>query len=425
MSENKKDITAPVTRRRFMAGLGGSTLGLSAVVLLAGRAQASAPHKPSVPQDPALSALTAASIGGKLPASLVAPSVNLGASGGTSAIANSVSVLAVTNPVAGSLNPLFRYLSMAPGPAGTAAPDSSLVRSVNVATGPLPITVAEFLVDGSQFELIEKGQGGVYRLTVDGRLMSPSAVPAAPADNTIYYRLIDFGGVRAERTIRVEYSGAGFGGVQIGPNDALYSPSRPLGPRAVVLGDEWTAGYGADGGFVGFASFLGALMGWDCWPSGLGGTGYLAPGASGVTLRQRAQSDVIAYNPEVVVVAGGVYDQAYAPADLASEAAALYSALQSALPTARIVVVGPWSAGTPASSSVLSVRDTLSAQAASAGLQFVDPTGWVTGTGNAGSAPVSGNASYYTSADGVHPTQAGHEYLGHRLASELMRQNTL
>ncbi len=422
-SPNPSQSGAPkrLSRRRFVAGLGAGSLGLSAAALLAGQAQA------SVAQNPALSALTTASLGDNPLLSRVAPSVTLGPPGGDSAIASSVLVPAVLDAQSGTLNPLFRARMMAPGQAGGALPDAALVRAVNVSPPPAAgsMVVAEFMTDGSQFELVEKGQGGKYRVTVDSKPVTLSAVDAAPANGAIYNRLVDFGGVRAQRLVRVEYVKNYFGGVRIDARDTLYPPHPPLGPRAVVLGDEWTAGAGADARFTNYVSFLGALLGWDCWPSGLASTGYLAPGTANVTFRQRAQSDVIAYNPEIVLIAGGINDQRFSASALGAEAAALYSQLQNGLPNTRIVVIGPWSAGTPASSLVLSVRDTLSAQAASAGLQFVDPTGWVTGTGNAGSAPVSGNASYYTSADGVHPTQAGHEYLGHRLASELMRGNLL
>lgn len=418
-------LNAPVSRRGFMARLGLTGLGLSLSALAAGTASAQA----SVVQDPALSALTAASVGYKPPLAGTVPTISLGPPASPSAIANAILYPAITDRTQGTVNPIFRYLMMAPAQSGPKSPDYDFVHSVNVS--PLMaagnMVVVEFTVDGSQFEIVEKGRGGVYRLTVDGVLVTPSAVPAAPSDNRIYKRLVDFGGVRAQRVIRVEYSGAPFGGVRVGPNDTLYYPGRPLGPRAIVLGDSFTAGFGGDARFTGYAPLLGALMGWDCWPSGVSGTGYLATYQPGtLRFRDRAQTDVLNYNPEVVIIAGGVNDQQASAANLSSEAAMLYAMLQQGLPNARIVVVGPWNMHAVVSPSLQSVHDTLAAQAASAGLQFVDPFGWVSGdTGNIANPQPTGSATYYTAADDLHPSQAGHEYLARKLAAELIKQDVL
>jgi lysophospholipase L1-like esterase len=46
----------------------------------------------------------------------------------------------------------------------------------------------------------------------------------------------------------------------------------------------------------------------------------------------------------------------------------------------------------------------------------------LTGNGNAGSPTGTGNADVLTSADGVHPTQAGHDELGRQLFERLRAQ---
>jgi hypothetical protein len=54
-------------------------------------------------------------------------------------------------------------------------------------------------------------------------------------------------------------------------------------------------------------------------------------------------------------------------------------------------------------------------------LSFIDNIAeqWITGTGNVPVPKGNGNADLYISADGTHPTQAGHDYVGQRLAADI------
>ncbi|HEY5668002.1 MAG TPA: hypothetical protein VIR03_02435, partial [Candidatus Saccharimonadales bacterium] len=48
---------------------------------------------------------------------------------------------------------------------------------------------------------------------------------------------------------------------------------------------------------------------------------------------------------------------------------------------------------------------------------YADQSGrWIDGTGTTGSTVSDGNADVYVSADAIHPSPAGHVYLGQRLA---------
>jgi hypothetical protein len=154
---------------------------------------------------------------------------------------------------------------------------------------------------------------------------------------------------------------------------------------------------------------MGQKLGWDVWPSGLGGTGYTQPGAF-VAFQARVQADVIANSPDVVVVAGGLNDDL---AGLGDAAALLYSTIRAGLPSARLIVLSPWA---PRSIDVAAKTAALAAAAANAGALYVDTTSWYTGNGDAAGPNGSGNSDIYVGPDQTHPTQGGHDYLGTRLA---------
>jgi hypothetical protein len=131
----------------------------------------------------------------------------------------------------------------------------------------------------------------------------------------------------------------------------------------------------------------------------------------------------------MVIVAGGLNDSGYASSNLLSEALALYDTILTNLPSARLVVVGPWWPSGIPSDYILATRDTLEEAAWERGLDFIDPivatnvlqtnAGWITGTGNIANPTGDGDADQYISADGVHPTDLGHQYLATRIAERL------
>lgn len=163
---------------------------------------------------------------------------------------------------------------------------------------------------------------------------------------------------------------------------------------------------------------------------GAGGTGYVNPGPSGrVKFGDRVQPDVIAHHPDIVIVAGGLNDGGYPQAQTHDEAVALYDTILTNLPAVKLIVVGPWWPSGIPSDYILATRDSIQRAAAESGVDFVDPiaatsiqqtnAGWITGTGNVAHPAGDGNANQYISADGVHPTDLGHQYLAVKLAERL------
>jgi lysophospholipase L1-like esterase len=367
----------------------------------------------------------AAAVGGP------APTITLGQPNGGSQIAHGVDVNAIVHPdpKAGILSTdYFRYLGMAPGAAGGGF--TGFVGSINVtnlAPGAAMGLIVEFEFDGSEFELIEAANDdvstsgstiGMYRLTIDGVPVSDMPTPTEVFAGPTYRRLVSFDGVRAQRRIRVEYGNAYFAGVTIGPSDTIYKPFTPVGARCIVLGDSYTYGKAADAWFTGYAPQLGQIMGWDLWPSGVRATGYLNP--SKHILKQpfasRVQHDVIGYDPEFVIVAGGINDAKYHESAVNAAAVSLFRTLIANLPNSTIIVLGPWQPR-----PLPLIEEAIKSAAATCDLPFIPTTGWFRGKGTISKpSPAGGNANYYIWDDDVHPTQAGHTYLARKLAGEIM-----
>jgi lysophospholipase L1-like esterase len=89
---------------------------------------------------------------------------------------------------------------------------------------------------------------------------------------------------------------------------------------------------------------------------------------------------------------------------------ALIADIKTGLPAAKIVVLGPFCPGTPSSyTGMTQIRDLNKAAAQAAGLPFIDVFYFT-----------DAMTSTYVSADGFHLNAAGHDYLGKKLAADLV-----
>jgi lysophospholipase L1-like esterase len=365
-------------------------------------------------------------------APVIAPTIIMGAAGGATQIASSVFIAAATaGPAALNPNAPWRYTN-----ANVQASTFSRARAFTVqntdATG--AVYGIEFEHDGTQFEfqITANGAADGWRMLVDGAYANPSGVapdPGSPSGGSAYRFLVTFA-TRGQRPIRLEFSSSIlFNGMNFGPNDTAWLPLHPLGPRAIMLGDSYTYGAGPPTTAVPIASTLGKLLGWDCWASGLGTTGYLVT-TGGVKFRDRVQTDIIDKVPDIVLVAGGANDiGAFTAAQVQAEAILLYAAIRAGLPNVKLIAVGPWRANGSPTANDLAMRDAISAAISvdTGPHLFVDNFGgetntgvstktWITGTGKVGTPTGSGNADLNVHSDGVHFSQAGSEYIGRRLA---------
>jgi lysophospholipase L1-like esterase len=354
------------------------------------------------------------------------PTVTVGATNGATSIVSSIQ----TNPT--DLTK-FTYTGLAMT-AGTYGGYPSMDSSASITSNATPYNVrALWNTDADQFEIFVSptsvSPNAGFRLWVDGQLVSAAPVTAGFTSGGAFYRILVNFGSRGLHRIVFEGIGLRFLGTWQLATSTVWPSPIPLGPKCMVIGDSFTEGVGATWWWDSWAMTVGRRLGWNVYPSGLGGTGYLATsGGTRATYRSRLASDVINQGPDIVIVSGGVNDWSVAtPSQEQAEAGLLFAAIKAGLPFAKLIVVGNFnSGGVTAVGNPSSFRDAQKAAAAGVADLFVDPIiypgaagSWFTGTGRVGAVAGNGNSDFFTSADGVHPTQSGHDYLGDRVATAI------
>jgi len=198
-------------------------------------------------------------------------------------------------------------------------------------------------------------------------------------------------------------------------------PGRAATPALIaVIGDSYTAG-SAEGG--------NGPMSWteQAWKllarrgvaiqadvAAEGGAGYGHPGSRG-SVFEDLTARAVRRNDVLVVFFGSRNDQPVSPAQFPEMAAGTFHLARFVAPDARVLVIGPpWPTATPPP-AVLTIRNSLRAQAAGIGATFVDPidAGWFVGRPD------------LIGHDGVHPTDAGHVYLAEKIAPLIYQQLTI
>jgi lysophospholipase L1-like esterase len=174
-------------------------------------------------------------------------------------------------------------------------------------------------------------------------------------------------------------------------------PPSGSGPLAVFLGDSYTAGVGAAEPALGWAVLSARALGWRPIVLGLSGSGFSNPGPCGALPFGAALPRIERAEPAVVVIEGGLndirHDLPLAPAE------PLLASLRAALPTARLIVVGPAEPELSYGPGVRAADVQLRGYATQVGADFVD---W------SGALPASG-----VSRDQLHPNSSGHVELAY------------
>jgi len=310
-------------------------------------------------------------------------------------------------------------------------PDPSILTfSPGVQTG-TGMKVSTLVTQAQVDVLVRRSGTAPFSIYVDGLLVrefTDAEASAAGIGSGGSYRIpLTFADARS-RVITVDWDSnsaliVGFD-TPIGSGIA-YPASGKKGPRVLFVGDSFTEGTGASGApnYVTWASWH---MGWeDVWRCGSGSTGYVEDGTR-QSLVDRYANDIITQAPDICVIAMGINDRtAYnsSPSSVTTAATTVWDAVIAARPQTQLIIVGPWSnRGGIYVDSVLVAMDTaLAALASARGLRYISPIqeGWITGNGKVGATTGNGNADIYISTDGTHPSNAGHEYLGWRLAGHL------
>jgi lysophospholipase L1-like esterase len=276
-----------------------------------------------------------------------------------------------------------------------------------------------------------RGNTAQYRVWVDGHplTLTPSTLPGGGA---FYMISVTFSG-RAIRRVDLEIDSGLLAGIFVDATDTVFAPVSHKGIRAVIIGDSYTEGTGADSRLTAWGQTFGQLCGWaETVVSGSGGTGYVYPGpgtgnyVGRVKYRDRFANDVAAFSPDVIVFTGGRNDVGNAtPTAVQAEATTLFALAQSTVPGVRCFVTStfPASATEAADTSLTAVSNAIKAAAQAAGFPFLDLMGsnaYITGTGHVGAPTGSGNADHLTSSDGVHPSQLGHDMLARAVFSRFV-----
>jgi hypothetical protein len=136
-----------------------------------------------------------------------------------------------------------------------------------------------------------------------------------------------------------------------------------------------------------------------------GRAGYGVPGDHG-SIFEDLTSHAVKPDDALVVFFGSRNDEGVDPGLLAGRARDTFDLARILAPSARFLVIGPpWpTADVPV--PVLQIRDVLNAQARASGAAFVDPIGdhWFV------------DRPDLIGRDGVHPNDAGHQYLAGQIA---------
>lgn len=157
-------------------------------------------------------------------------------------------------------------------------------------------------------------------------------------------------------------------------------------PTVVVLGDSYSVGAGLDDRAKAWPTLAGKAEGWATHVAGVGGTGFVNQGPCGGQSFGQRLSDVMALEPDTLIIAGGVNDSDSAPNDVRASATAVLR-LTASVPT--VIVVGP--ADAPAKDNLPAIDAALAEATEASGRKYVSALGW--------------ELEYQP--DRLHPTEAG------------------
>lgn len=242
-------------------------------------------------------------------------------------------------------------------------------------------TRISFNVNADLVAFYVMGSALPYRFLVDDQYVDKTGTVAAVTSGTGDNWIILTFGSKTTRKITIELQqDQAVRYVALKAADSWGSRPAAKQMRGIVLGDSLTASASATHFGDGYALVAGDYLGLELWPSGVGGTGYVASN-SGVdyALPERLSVDLdsalIYGDVHVVVVAMGRNDIDLPATDVTSVAAACYSAIRAKCPGAVVFVLGPWDVLAPGASGAeydATRAEIIAAMGARGGFYFLD-----------------------------------------------------
>jgi lysophospholipase L1-like esterase len=266
--------------------------------------------------------------------------------------------------------------------------------------------IIEFYSDADYLEYRFSGgnyQGDVY---VNGQRIAAKAVKTDTSGASYVY-VIDWNGSSEIRHYRLCGINTGFGGVNAAQPFSIWKPTGMRKLLAWQEGDSYTVGIGATQGSFNVFRVMCDCLGIEGIADGISGAGWTSI-QDGRVPPQRIELKLgsITRAPDLVFFSMGYNDAAVGRTEQLKENIRLsYKRVRELCPAAIVINIGP---ATPLGrvGIITTIRQAEIEVCEELNIPFIDVDNWVS----------AANKSMYTGGDGVHPTDAGHAYLGVRIA---------
>lgn len=269
-------------------------------------------------------------------------------------------------------------------------PGSTIVKP----NDPEPLTA---MLLGDSFDCTGAG-GSSFNGSIAGTTLTVTGTPTA---TIAVGQTLNGVGVAPGQTITALGSGTG------GAGTYTVAISQTVSATTMRSGNAW--------GHQSAGSLLCFEMGWRCWPSAVGGTGFYRTNGN-LDYADRSAIDGSIMSADLAVIRASINDKGVSPVSLIqAKAQTTFANVRSALgPDKPIFVLGvsPCAYGPDAQTIALeqATVDAVAAYVAATNdhLIFMIPiatltTPWITGTGKIGTPSGTGNSDFYTSVDAIHP----------------------
>lgn len=201
------------------------------------------------------------------------------------------------------------------------------------------------------------------------------------------------------------------------PSSAVPLATRPAVPDVDIIGDSYVGGSEEGGyGAANWTKIVGSRFYSDSRPvdmnvTAVPGAGYITRGPDKATFAEAATTNLRS-SADLVLVFGSRSDGRQDEATMTGAANELYAKIRERAPQAKLIVVGPAWVDENVPDFITSNTKSVEAAAAGAGAVFVSPLaeGWFFGAD-----------ARFIGADGVHPTDAGHQYMAEKMFALISR----